>query len=130
MSASLRPVSPALPTTIEEWNALYNHKQVLSLTDKVELIHRRLLQDATYRSYITAIYPWDAVTGRVIFDRAKAVEIIQAEAAQVGGMEDLTRVENMGKIAAALKYVLSRFSQGHKSRHRRATEAAQTATEA
>jgi len=113
MSTSLRPIAPALPARIEDWERQIKAER--SLNDQVEDLHRILVNESPkYREFLRAVYDVHAVTGSLSFDNCRAVDLIREKAEELGYSEVVAEKEAV--INLALGVVLRRYKASRKQR--------------
>ena len=113
MSTSLRPIAPALPARIEDWERQIKAER--SLNDQVEDLHRILVNESPkYREFLRAVYDVHAVNGSLSFDNCRAVDLIREKAEELGYSEVVAEKEAV--INLALGVVLRRYKASRKQR--------------
>ena len=85
------------------------------LNDQVDNIHRTLIEDENYRSYLEAISNEQAVEGSLAADNIMAAQMIRDRAKKIGSSE--VGNEKLAAIIKALGVVLRRYGASRKERH-------------
>jgi hypothetical protein len=112
VSTQLKPLPPPLPSNIGDWQRAA--KSDRTLNDQVEDIHRVLVEDADYRSYLRAVWDEQAVEGSLAADNIMAATLIRNKAKMVEGSD--VGKEKLATIAKALGIVLRRYRASRKER--------------
>lgn len=109
-NAQLR-AAPPLPTNIDEWNRI--SKQERTLNDLVEDLHRELVSNDKYVSYLRAVYDAHAVEGSLAADNVFAAQMIRDLAKERNS--EIAK-EKIAVISMALGVVLRRYKASRKQR--------------
>lgn len=109
-NAQLR-AAPPLPTNIDEWNRI--SKQERTLNDLVEDLHRELVANDKYVSYLRAVYDAHAVEGSLAADNVFAAQMIRDLAKERNS--EIAK-EKIAVISMALGVVLRRYKASRKQR--------------
>lgn len=109
--SALRPMPPELPAHIEDWQRKI--KQERTLNDMIEDVHRVLVEDPQYRSYLRASWDSQAVEGSLSCDNTMAAIMIRNKAKDMGS--DVAS-EKLATINQSLGVVLRRYGASRKER--------------
>jgi hypothetical protein len=116
----LRPVAPALPANISDWERKVNTARTLN--DQVEMYHRRLVNSSPeYRAFLRAVWDEDTVEGKQILDDNEAARLIRIAAREAE--DDFVGERNLATLIKALRVVVRRYGQSRKERRYRCTSA-------
>ena len=110
----LKPMPPALPATVSEWDKLRDIKKNMTLNDRVEAYHRSLEENPTYGKFLYAVYDEQAVEGSLTDDDHGAARMIRDQAVEKNDLEVAN--QKIASIKKALKIVLRRYHQSRKER--------------
>jgi len=104
----------ALPRTVQDLLNQRKTGQQRTLNDFVEAIHLSLWEDATYQSFLKAVYVEQAVEGDLFCDDIEAARMIRARALKDGN--EIVKREKLATIRKALLVVLRRYRIDRKGR--------------
>jgi hypothetical protein len=112
-SKALKPRPSELPATIDDWQRFLKTERTIN--DYVEDIHRQLVENPQYRSYLYACWDEQAVEGSLSADNTMAAKMIRDKAIELD-VEHLLSREKLATISKSLGVVLRRYHSSRKER--------------
>lgn len=113
-SRTLKPRPAELPAVIDDWQRYLKTQRTIN--DLVEEVHRELVKDDQYRSYLYACWDEQAIEGSLGADNIMAAKMIRDKAGNEKGDDHPLTQEKLATISKSLGIVLRRYHASRKER--------------